>query len=275
MFKNIAKLGMTLLSVALLGLAAVALTADEIMDMVDTEADVQAEGSMISTIRWENNNADGTTTQYLFASLGKPNRSLLYHLEPSDVRGTILLMHDAEEDGENRLWLYLPFIGIPKEMVSDDDRGGSFAGSSLSYEDLGDREGRADYDAVLNGEEDVVIGDVTRTAYKIESTAKPDADVDNPRSIVWIDIEFLIMLKMESYNDLGNLDSTMKVLELAEFEEKLTASVMLSTDVSAGSSTTITIADRRRPDAEIPDEVFLSENIHAFDPLLWGFADSQ
>jgi len=183
-------------------------------------------------------------------------------------------MHDAvEEDGDNRFWLYLPFIGIPKEMVSDDDRGGSFAGSSLSYEDLGDREGRADYDATLLGEEDVVIGDLTRTTYKIESTAKPDADVDNPRSIVWIDTEFLIMLRMESYNDLGNLDSTMEVLELAEFEENLTADVMLATDVSDGSSTTITISDRRRPDVEIPDKVFLPESINAFDPLLWGFAN--
>ncbi len=273
MFKNIVKLGVIVVSVALLGLTAAALTADKIMDMVDAEADALAEGSMISTVRWENNNADGTTTQYLFASLSKPNRLLLYHLEPSDVRGTILLMHDAEEDGENRLWLYLPFIGKPKEMVSDDDRESSFAGSSLSYEDLSDREGRADYDATLIGEEDIVIGDLTRTAYKIESTAKPGTNIDNPHSIVWIDIEFLIMLKMESYNDLGNLDSTMEVLELAEFEEKLTASVMLSTDVSAGSSTTITISDRRRPDVEISEDVFLPENTPTFDAALWGFAD--
>jgi len=42
MFRNIVRFGMALVSVALLGFAAVALTADEIMDMVDAEADAQA-----------------------------------------------------------------------------------------------------------------------------------------------------------------------------------------------------------------------------------------
>ncbi|MBU0595679.1 outer membrane lipoprotein-sorting protein, partial [Candidatus Bipolaricaulota bacterium] len=186
--------------------------------------------------------------------------------------GTIFLMHDAQEEGaDNRLWLFLPFLGIPKELVNDDDRGGSFAGSSLSYEDLGDQDRRDDYAAVLLGEEEVTIGDLTRTAYKIESTAKPEADVDELRTILWIDKEFLIMLKMESYNDLGNLSSTMEVQELAEFEGKLTASVMLATDVSAGSSTTVTISGRRRPDAEIADAVFSPENLTAFKPVDWGF----
>jgi len=153
----------------------------------------------------------------------------------------------------------------------NEERSDSFAGSALSYSDLGDREGRADYNAVLLGEEDVVIGDVTRVAYKIESTAKPDAEVDSPRAIVWIDKEFLIMLKMESYNDLGNLDTTMSVLVLGEFEGKLTADELLATDHSDGSTTTITILERRRPDEEIPVETFLPENIPAFNAALWGF----
>ena len=42
MFKNIVKLGVIVASVALLGLTVVALTADEIMDMVDAEADALA-----------------------------------------------------------------------------------------------------------------------------------------------------------------------------------------------------------------------------------------
>ena len=41
MLKNIAITGMALVSVALLGLTTAALTADEIMDMVDAEADAQ------------------------------------------------------------------------------------------------------------------------------------------------------------------------------------------------------------------------------------------
>ena len=272
MFKKLARLGITLLSMILVAVAAAAFTADEILDMVDAEADALAEGSMVSTIRFENVYGDGTQGSNLFGSLSIPNRSLIYFIEPSDVAGTVFLTHESDEDDvDARLWLYLPFIGISKELVSDDERGGSFAGSALSYSDLGDREGRADYDAVLLGEEDVVIGDQTRTAYKIESTAKPDADVDNPRAVIWVDTEFLIMLKMESYNDLGNLDTTMSVLVLGEFEGKLTADELLATDHSDGSTTTITILERRRPDEEIPVETFLPENIPAFNAALWGF----
>jgi len=274
MIKKWITLGMTLLSVGLLSIAAVALTADEIIDRMDAEADALAEGSMVSIIRFDNVYSDETTGSNLFGSLSIPNRSLIYFIEPADVTGTVFLTHEFDEEGvDSRLWLYLPLLGLPKELVSEDERGGSFAGSSLSYADLGDRDGEDDYDSVLLGEEDLVIGDQTRTAFKIESTAKPDADVDNPRTILWIDTEFYIMLKMEAYNDLGNLSSTMDINELGEFEGKLTANIMLAADVSAGSTTTITVLEQRRPDAEVSEDVFLPENIGAFDPVLWGFAD--
>lgn len=161
--------------------------------------------------------------------------------------------------------------GIPKELASGEERGGSFAGSSVSYGDLSGQDAHDDYDAVLLGEEELIIGDLTRTIYIIESTAKPDADVDTLRTVLCIDTEFFIMLKMESYNDLGNLDSTMEVTALVEFEGRLTANRMLATDVSNASSTTVTFLDRHRPDAEIPDEVFDPANLPVFDPALWGF----
>ena len=274
MLKKLATIGMTLFSVALLSIATVALTADEILDMVEVEADALAEGSMVSIIRFDNVYGDGTTGTNLFGSLSIPNRSLIYFIEPTDVLGTVFLTHEFDEEGvDSRLWLYLPMLGLPKELVSEEQRGGSFAGSSLSYSDLGDRDGEDDYDSVLLGEEDLVIGELTRTAYKIESTAKSGADVDDPRNIMWIDTEFLFMLKVESYNDLGNLSSTMDIIELGEFEGKLTANVMLATDHSAGSTTTITILEQRRPDTEVSEDVFLPENIQAFDPVLWGFIE--
>ena len=274
MLKKLAQFGITLFSVALLGLTVVALTADEIMDMVDAEADALTSGSMISIMRFDNVYGDGTTGSNLFGSLSIPNRSLIYFMEPVDVEGTIFLTHESDEDDvDAQLWLYLPFIGQAKELVSEDERGGSFAGSALSYSDISDRDGRSDYDAVLLGEEDIVIGDLTRTAYKIESTAKPDVDADNPRSTVWIDTEFLIMLKVESYNDLGNLDTTMDVLALGEFEGKLTVNEMLATNHSDDSTTTITILEQRRPDVEISEDVFLAENLITFDAVLWGFAE--
>jgi len=91
MFKKLSTIGMTLFAVALLSVAAVALTADEILDMVEVEADALAEGSMVSIIRFDNVYGDGTTGTNLFGSLSIPNRSLIYFIEPTDVLGTIFL----------------------------------------------------------------------------------------------------------------------------------------------------------------------------------------
>lgn len=271
MLKTVAKLAVATGMVALAGLAAAALTADEIYDLMDAENDQLAAGSMVSTIRFENLYGDGTTASNLFGSLSKPNLSLIYFMEPMDVRGTIFLTHEAPNDvDETRLWLYLPLLGIPKELVSENERGGSFAGSSLSYEDLGDQDRRDDYNAVLSGEEELVVGDLTRPVYVIEATAKPDADVETLRTVVWIDTEYLIMLKMEGYNDLGNLESTMEVLALGEFEGKLTPEELLATNVADGSSTMIAFVDRHRPETDIPDEVFDFANLPAFDAATWG-----
>jgi hypothetical protein len=274
MLKNVMKVGVTALAVALLSVLAVGLTADEILDQMEAEADALAEGSMVSIIKFHNDFADGTDNEYRFGSLSKPGFSLIYFIEPSDLRGSVFLTHDAQEEGEgNRLWLYLPYFGSqpPKQLITEEDRGGSFADSSLSYEDIGDQNLRKDYDAVVLREEELVIGDVARTAYVIESTAKPVAEVDTVRTVIWVDAEFFIMLKVESFNDLGNLESTMEVMKLGEFEGRLTAYEMLATDVLDGSSTTITFVDRHRPAVEIPDEVFSIDNVHSFDSTQWGF----
>jgi len=265
--------GWTLMALLLLGGAALAqdLTADEILDRMETEGDVLAEGSMVVQMRFDNVYSDGTTASNTFAGLSKPGKSLMYFLEPEDVQGTIFLTLDPEaEDADTRLWLYLPLLGIPKELVSEEARGGSFAGSSISYEDIGSDDQREDYDAVLIREKVVTVGNEDRTAYVLESTAKPDADQDIVRTVLWVDKESFVMLRMEAYNDLGSLEQTLDVIELGEFEGHLVVDGMLARNVLEESETTITFLERRRPAGEIPDEVFDPETLASFDPAAWG-----
>jgi len=248
-------------------------TADEILDRMDVESDRLAAGGMISIIRFDNEYGDGTTSSNLFGSLSKPGKSLLYFIEPEDVRGTVFLSVDAEEeDGSARLWLFLPLLGIPKELVSEEERGGSFAGSSISYEQIGGDDVRTDYESVLSGQETLTIGDRTRAAYRLDLTAKKGADVDAIRVVFWVDSEFFTMLKMENYNDLGRLDSTMLVARLDEFEGRLVAGIMIAEDIGDKGRTTVTFEDRRRPDGEIPDDVFSPGSLASFDPAGWGFS---
>jgi len=254
-----------------LGVVTLAETADEILDRMEAEADAFAEGSMVSTVRFDNSYRDGTTAGNLFGMLSKPDYSLIFFIEPAEVAGTIFLSHEIDDGNDSRLWLYLSLLGIPKELVSDEDRGGSFAGSSMSYDDLGGGSERDDFVATMTGEENLVIGGETRASYVIESIAKDGVDTDTPRSILWVDKESYIMLKAESYNDLGNLSTTMEVTALTEFEGRLTAAEMLSNDVLNENSTMITIIEQHRPDAEIADEVFAPENLTDFDSSIWGF----
>lgn len=271
MFKKTMTWTLATIFVLLAGVAAAALTADEILDLMEAESDRLAEGSMVSTVRFENTYRDGTTAGNLFGMISKPDFSLIYFIEPSEVAGTIFLSHEIDDGNDSKLWLFLPLLGIPKELVSDEERGGSFAGSSMSYDDLGGGDERNDFVATLTGEVEVVIGEETRTAYIIESIAKEGVDTDTPRSILWVDKDALLMLKAESYNDLDNLSTTIEVVALTEFEGMKTAAEMLSTDILNESSTLITIVEQHRPDTEIADEVFSPDNLTAFDPAAWGF----
>ena len=265
--------GWTLMALLLIGGAALAqdLTADDILDRMQIEGDVLAEGSMIMQMQFDNVYSDGTTASNTFAGLSKPNKSLMVFLEPEDVQGTIFLTLDPEEENaDTRLWLYLPLLDIPKELVSEEARSGSFAGSSISYKDIGGGDQREDSDAVLIGEETITVGDESRIAFVIESTAKPDADKDIVRTVLWVDKESFVMLKMEAYNDLGSLEQTLNVIELGEFEGHLVVDGMHARDVLEESETTITFLERRRPADEIPDEVFDPETLASFDPAAWG-----
>lgn len=265
--------GWTLMALLLIGGAALAqdLTVDDILDRMEEEGDTLAEGSMISQMRIDVNHPDGTTTWQTSAVLSKPDRMLIYQLEPEDYNKGSMWLIIEQEDDDSRLWMYLPAIGTPKELISEEQRGGSFAGSSISLEDIGGDDQREDYDAVLIGEEVVTVGNEDRTAYVLESTAKPDADKDIVRTVLWVDKENFVMLKMEAYNDLGNLERTLNVLKLGEFEGHLVAEVMFDRNELEEKETTITFLERRRPAGEIPDEVFDPETLVTFDPAAWGF----
>jgi hypothetical protein len=253
------------------------LTGDEILKKVDEQQDVIMGGNLISIIRFDNVYSDGTTASNLFGALGKkvegqPDKSLIYFKEPEDVRGTIFL--SIKPEGEDvRLWLYLPALGSVKELVSEEERSGSFAGSTFSYREVGSRTISDDYTAELVGEEAVTIGDQSYDCYVLELTAKPDAEVDYPTGRSWVGKESWLTLKAEDYNEAGNLERTMEVLELGEFEGHVVANKIIAKNVLDNSSTTISFLERRRPDEEIPDEIFDPDNLPNFDPAEWGFEE--
>lgn len=251
------------------------LTGDAILKKVDEQQDIIMGGDLISLIRFDNAYSDGSTTYNIFGGLskrapGQPDRSLVYFKEPEDVRGTIFL--SVKPEGEDaRLWLYLPDLGVVKELISEEERSGSFAGSTFSYRQVSERKISDDYTAELIGEESVAVDGQAHSCYLLKLTAKPGAKVDYPTGKMWIDKVSWLSLKAEEYNKAGNLERTMEVLKLGEFEGNVVADVMTAKNVLENNATTITFLERRRPGQPLPDALFEPQNLPAFNPTEWGF----
>jgi len=252
------------------------LAGDQILDkMIDHQDEIMG-GSLIMTMKLENVYSDGTSGEFVFAALAKrstdpsvPDMALMYYKEPEDVAGTIFLAVTPEE-GDSRMWLYLPALGAVKELVAEEQEQ-SFAGSTFSYKDIGSQSStQDDYDAELVGEEAVTVDGESYDCYVLTLTAKPDADVDYPTQKLWVSKDFWTSLKGESYDEDGRLAITMEVVRLGEFEGNVIPDEMFSKNVIDGNSTRIIFLERKRPEGELADSVFDPENIPSFDPSDYG-----
>jgi len=266
----------TLIAGLILGGFAVAQTANEILDRMDEEAERMLGDGMIVVLGIHNESDDKTSTDRKMGILQAPNKSLSYFIEPWDWEGSIILSvtaQDEEGKTKTRIWFYVPLVYPEgKELINEEERSQGFADSAMSMERMAEEDTRNDdYDSTLIGQETLTIGDQERTAYVIESIAIPDADVDETRSVMWVDAEAYVMLKVEGYNELGVRTTTMNVLELGEFEGTLVTDVIHVDSRTAGVISTYTILEQRRVEGGFPEGVFDSANLPAFDPSEWGF----
>ena len=272
----------SVLTIALLGLLATSVSfaqetpsVDEILDNLDAEGDLLLGDGIIARLHTFNEYDDGTDSETVTAALQAPDKSLMYILEPWDAEGQVYLMVvEPDELGEQktRVWYYSAYIySEPKEMVSEEERRSGFGGSAMSFESMGDEDMRDDYDIVILREESLSIEGVNRTAYVLEATARPETDDEFARTLMWVDKEAFVVLKMEGYNEVGEKTLTMDVAELNEFEGLVTADVMIVDNRRLGTRSTYTISDRRRPEGGFPEDLFTPEGVVQFDPADWGF----
>ena len=247
-------------------------TGDEILARVDELGGLLVEGSQTFALEQKNTSADGTATTTWFVGLGKRTGDgsqalLLYLVEPADMFGTIFLF--AREVDEARLWMYLPGLGIPKELVSENERRGSFAGSLFSYQDIAGRNLARDYRVDSVSEETLDVGGLARPVYVLSLSARPGAEVDFPSQTIWVDREEYLLLRVESRNSAKAVEETVEFLSLNRFEGQLIADQIVKSRVS-GAATAITFLERRRPLADFPDALFDPGNLATFDPATYG-----
>lgn len=106
---------------------------------------------------------------------GEDTQSLMFFLEPADVKDTGFLTYDYDDPNkDDDQWLYLPALRKSKRIASS-DKSGSFMGSDLNYSDMTSRD-LDDYDYTLKQEMEVrgnkvwVIESVPRNEKVIEET---------------------------------------------------------------------------------------------------------
>jgi outer membrane lipoprotein-sorting protein len=252
------------------------LSGNEILVKVDEKSEEVTQGDMLSVINFHNVNADGTESSYRFGALarkksGEPNLTLIYYLEPEFVRGSIFLSKNPEE-GESQMWLYLSALGQAKEL-SAAKKEGSFAGSTISFEEIGSWTISEEYNAEIEAEPTVEVGDQSVPAYKLNLTAKEGADPQYSNQTIWVGKNNWVLLRSKNFNAEGELVKEMEVKVLTTFEDSTVTKELVTTVVDSGASTTVTYVRRARPDKDIPDSVFDPDNLKSFDPAEWGLTE--
>jgi hypothetical protein len=82
---------------------------------------------------------------------GEDTLRLMFFRHPADVKDTAFLTYDYDNpDRDDEQWLYLPELGKPKRIASN-DKSGSFMGSDLNYSDMTSRN-LDDYDFTFKKE---------------------------------------------------------------------------------------------------------------------------
>lgn len=247
--------------VGLFGFVAVAQTADEILKKVEDQGFFgTGRGSLYAALAVEIQEKGQPKVDYAFRVWGKEypdgtKKFLLLYASPADVAGTLFLAHVPPE-GKTRMWLYLPELGILKELVGERERKGEFiGGSGITYEDLSKGFSyREEYKGEVLGEE---VLDSYPT-WKLSLTPGL-ASAEWAQIMLWVHRELYFVVRAELYGATGKLARVISVPELVTDEIGTRPALLRVENLEKGSWAEIRIPERSS--AEIPEEYFVPENL--------------
>lgn len=155
--------------------------------------------------------------------------SLILITAPARDRGTVFLKR------ENEIWNYIPNIDrtikMPPSMMSQ-----SWMGSDFTNDDLVRESSTVDdYDHQILREE-TIDG---RESWVLELIPKPDTPIVWGKVLVWIDKQECLQLRMENYDQSGELANTMEFLDIRELGGRNLPSRMVLTPTDRPDHRTI------------------------------------
>jgi len=230
-------------------LFSVEVNAVEVMEKV-TETQMHDSAALdISLTLIETN---GETRERRIQTLTRTNsgktESITLFLAPASVKQTRFLT--LEKEGQDEQWIYLPALKQSKR-ISSGEQTGSFMGSDFSYADMSATTFSQD-EANHTYLKTETIND--REVYVIESL--PYEDSTYGKSLVWVDIESYLPMKVELYDkDRTTLLKQLETKKIDQLSGEWTATIMEMTTVATGHKTRIEILQAKYG-ITIPSEYF-------------------
>ena len=231
---------------AILPIAAVAETPEEIGLSIAKEADIRDTGYGDSEVTMEmvlrNRHGEESVRTFRTKNLeveGDGDKGLSIFDEPRDVKGTALLTftHKTESDDQ---WLYLPALKRVKR-ISSENVSGSFVGSEFAYEDLSSQEVEKYTYKYLSDE--ACPGAEDLECFKSERYPT-DENSGYTRQVNWIDKTEYRPWKIDFYD---RKDALLKTLTFAEYRQYLDqfwrAHKMSMINHQTGKSTDLTMGE--------------------------------
>jgi hypothetical protein len=205
-------------------------------------------------------------TRALRRDFGDERRSVLFFEEPANVRGTAFLAHDhADPARDDDHWLYLPALRKSRRVASA-ERGRSFLGTDLSYEEL-KKETRLnleDFHWRTIGEEEVE----GRRCFAVEGVTVDEAtsrELGYGRVLMRVDAEIWLPRLVEFWTPAGTPLKAIRVLEVREVQGIWTPHRIEAVNHESGHRTNLIFRDVDYR-AELPEDLFTEDALRRGPP---------
>lgn len=236
---------------------AVPMTGRQIMELVDARDDGDlATQDMRMILIDKNGSQRKRTIRTLRKDMGEDTYSIMFFLDPADVKDTGFLTYDYDEDErDDDQWLYLPALKKTKRIASG-DKSGSFMGSDFSYADMTDRP-LDFYDYKLIKETELAGAPV----WIVEAVPNTEKEIDETgytKQIVFVRKDNYVVVRSKSWLKKGGRNKYFDVKKLEEIDGIWTPTEMTMT-TKKGKKTlhkTLLISDNVRYGQDLDDDDF-------------------
>ncbi len=230
-------------SIALAG----SLTGEEILSKVEEVTQPATSHVIMRMILADSRGNSRERKVEMFRKNEELSSSIIKFLEPADVKGTGFLALE-KENGSDDMYLYLPALGSARR-ISSSQKNGSFVGTDFTYNDMaiiGGGKFNRDYDStVIKEGED---------SYQLK-LIPVNEDIDYKQVNIWIKRDSWYPLKLEFYNQKGELYKLMEVIEVEEKNNYYTIKDLIMKDLERGTSTEM-IIEEVEYDLPLDDQIF-------------------